>query len=69
MHGFEHSTIISLLKHDPILGFLFAPFSTARQRTPTHQRNHGAETIIQAAAQAVVFIKGKKCLDYKGFRF
>lgn len=29
--GFEHSTIISLLKHDPILGFLFAPFSTTEQ--------------------------------------
>lgn len=29
--GFEHSTIISLLKHDPILGSLFAPFSTTEQ--------------------------------------
>lgn len=29
--GFEHSAIISLLKPDSILGFLFAPFSTGQR--------------------------------------
>lgn len=32
--GFEHSTIISLLKHDPILGFFFAPFPQPHSQFP-----------------------------------